>query len=208
MSKCLQDSEKIILDLCGGTGAWSRPYKEAGYDVRLVTLPEYDVRYYQPPKHVYGILAAPPCTDFCISGVRWWVEKDRTRGLLLALSVVAARLRIIDQCKPQFWALENPVGRLPRYIGKYEYTFQPYEYGDPWTKRTCIWGKHNPPIKAPVTPVGKWVGGSASGHEGIVDNPHFLPPDWIHKLPPGANRSELRSITPSGFARAFFEANR
>jgi len=30
-------NERIILDLCGGTGAWSRPYAEAGYDVRLVT---------------------------------------------------------------------------------------------------------------------------------------------------------------------------
>jgi len=35
---------KIILDLCGGTGAWSAPYKEAGYDVRVITLPEYDLR--------------------------------------------------------------------------------------------------------------------------------------------------------------------
>ena len=29
---------KIILDLCGGTGAWSEPYKEAGYDVKVITL--------------------------------------------------------------------------------------------------------------------------------------------------------------------------
>jgi hypothetical protein len=46
---------KIIRDLCGGTGAWSKPYKEAGYDVWLVTLPEYDVRSYRPPENVYGI---------------------------------------------------------------------------------------------------------------------------------------------------------
>jgi len=53
---------KIILDLCGGTGAWSKSYKDAGYDVRLITLPAYDVRTYIPPDNVYGILAAPPCT--------------------------------------------------------------------------------------------------------------------------------------------------
>ena len=35
--------QNIILDLCGGTGAWSQPYREAGYDVRVLTLPEYDV---------------------------------------------------------------------------------------------------------------------------------------------------------------------
>ena len=34
---------KIILDLCGGTGAWSKPYKEDGYNVRNITLPDYDV---------------------------------------------------------------------------------------------------------------------------------------------------------------------
>lgn len=50
----------IILDLCGGTGAWSAPYREAGYDVRLVTLPDTDVRYYRPPQGVHGVLAAPP----------------------------------------------------------------------------------------------------------------------------------------------------
>ena len=37
------NSHKIILDLCGGTGAWSKPYANAGYDVRVITLPDYDV---------------------------------------------------------------------------------------------------------------------------------------------------------------------
>lgn len=37
---------RIILDLCGGTGSWSKPYQEAGYDVRIITLPDYDVRTY------------------------------------------------------------------------------------------------------------------------------------------------------------------
>ena len=51
----IKNKDKIILDLCGGTGAWSRPYKEAGYDVRNITLPDYDVRIYNPPENVYGI---------------------------------------------------------------------------------------------------------------------------------------------------------
>ena len=203
--KLLQN--RIVLDLCGGTGSWSKPYQEAGYDVRVITTPEQDVRYYKPPSRVYGILAAPPCTDFAISGVRWWASKDKEKGLLEALSIVQACLRIIKQGNPTFWALENPVGRLPRYIGKYLYTFQPYEFGDPWTKRTCIWGKHNLPVKTPVEPVGMWTGGSANGKLGIVDHPTFLPPDWVHKLPPTKDRAALRSVTPQGFARAFFEAN-
>jgi len=47
------DEDKIILDLCGGTGAWSKPYADAGYDVRVVTLPDADVRVYQPPNMGY-----------------------------------------------------------------------------------------------------------------------------------------------------------
>lgn len=45
----MDNSKKIILDLCGGTGSWSKPYKEAGYDVKLITLPEHDVLTYEPP---------------------------------------------------------------------------------------------------------------------------------------------------------------
>ena len=56
------ESEKI-LDLCGGTGAWSRLYKESGYEVINVDiLNGLDVRTYNPPPNVYGVLAAPPCS--------------------------------------------------------------------------------------------------------------------------------------------------
>ena len=51
--------ERVILDLCAGSGAWSNPYLEAGYDVRRVDLPK-DVRLLPYPGTVWGILAAPP----------------------------------------------------------------------------------------------------------------------------------------------------
>ena len=76
------NSRKIILDLCGGTGSWSRPYKDAGYEVRVITLPHYDLfetvmreRELEFHNHttseteiinadeVYGILCAPTCTN-------------------------------------------------------------------------------------------------------------------------------------------------
>jgi len=193
---------KIILDLCGGTGAWSRPYADTGYQVINVTLPEYDVRIFEPIPNIYGILAAPPCTVFAISGARWKRSKEE---MIEGLSVVDACIRIIFATKPKFWALENPVGKLIHYLGRYRYTFQPYEYGDPWTKRTCIWGEHNLPVKNPVKPIGQWMGRADT--KGIVDHLDYLPPDWIHKLPPSPNRAKLRSITPPGFAQAFFEAN-
>ena len=164
------------------------------------------MRLYIPPDKVYGVLAAPPCTEFAISGVRWWKSKPQ-RLLDDALKTVYACQNIIKIADPKFWALENPVGRLIHYIGKWRYNFQPYEYGDPWTKRTCIWGEHNIPVKNPVKPVGLWTGGTPSGKLGIVDHLEYLPPDWVHPLPPSKDRQMLRSITPPGFAKAFFKAN-
>jgi hypothetical protein len=111
------NSSKIILDLCGGTGAWSRPYKEAGYDVRLITLPDNDVLTYEPPKNVYGILAAPPCTEFSLAKN----GSPTPRNLKSGLEIVRACLKIIWQCQLQhklkFWAMENPVGLLRQFIG-------------------------------------------------------------------------------------------
>jgi hypothetical protein len=43
MKIIMDNNKKIILDICGGTGSWSLPYKEKGYDVRVLTLPDYDI---------------------------------------------------------------------------------------------------------------------------------------------------------------------
>lgn len=178
--------DKVVLDLCGGTGAWSKPYREAGYDVRNITLPEQDVRLlHHPGEHVQGVLCAPPCTHLSGSGACWWKKKGES-ALLEALSVVDACLRIITITNPEWWCLENPVGRLSRFLGKPKMTFNPCDYGDPYTKRTCLWGNFNHPIKTPVFP----LLGSA-----------------MQAYPPSKDRAMLRSMTPSGFARAFFEAN-
>ena len=104
--------KKIILDLCGGTGAWSKPYKEAGYDVRLITLPDHDVRVYEPPENVYGILAAPPCTEFSFAKNGCHRKRDFTAGL----EIVRRVMEIIWLCRIKgtlkFWAFENPAGYL------------------------------------------------------------------------------------------------
>lgn len=175
---------KIILDLCGGSGAWSSPYMKAGYDVRILTLPNYDVRLLPHFKErVHGILSAPPCTVFANSGARW----PRTETQMInALSVVDACLRAVVIYQPHWWALENPVGKLTRYLGKPTLYFDPCDYGDPYTKRTALWGQFTEPKKNPVEPVEK---------------------SPIHYMTPSPERSAKRSITPSGFAQAFFNAN-
>lgn len=178
-------NQRIILDLCGGTGSWSKPYAEAGYDVRIITLPP-NIRLCCPPETAYGILAAPPCTHLSGSGARWWAAKG-DKALLEALSVVDACLRFVVICKPKFWCLENPVGRLTKYLGKPKMYFNPCDYGDPYTKKTCLWGDFNEPAKNPVEPTKK---------------------SKLHLVSPSPHRGRIRSVTPQGFARAFFEANR
>lgn len=177
-----------ILSLCDYTGEWPRPYREAGYDVITVDIQHgQDVRLMRiddlPP--VRGVLAAPPCTAFAASGARWWAYKG-AEPLLEGLSVVDACLRIIHTLKPLWWALENPTGRLASFIGPPAYSFDPCDHGDPYTKRTHLWGQFKPPCRNPVAPT-----------EG----------SRMHLLPPSQDRAQLRSTTPQGFARAFFEAN-
>lgn len=206
----MDNKDKIILDLCGGSGSWSRFYKNAGYDVRVITLPEYDVTTFQPPQSVYGILAAPPCTEFSILNCK---AEQRERKPEKGLVTVVACLKIIAMSKPEWWALENPRGHLREYLGNPVLTFQPWQYGDPWTKATDIWGRFNMPI---------------AKHEDFEDVPNKLPlytrpnrskPNfaYLHKsaikdIPQlsWANPqtdADFRAITPPGFAEAFFEAN-
>ncbi len=113
MNDTLFNNDKIILDLCGGTGSWSKPYKENGYDVRVIDPQEWleddygtgDVRLFKKPnEQIYGILSAPPCTHFSGSGARHWKKKGK-EPLLEGLSVVDACLRIIFITKPKFWVL-------------------------------------------------------------------------------------------------------
>lgn len=204
---------KLILDLCGGTGSWSKPYKNAGYDVRLVTLPDYDVtrwRFYPEivdlvtNGNIYGILAAPPCTMF--SHARTTAKEPR--DLAGAMDIVRACLEIIAECQYdtptgakttslKFWALENPhKGLLARFLGKPAYVFEPWQFGDPYTKQTALWG---------------WFSEPTQTH---FDKPKTVKFDKlktkeIHGEYYGEyTRTERRAITPAGFAKAFMEANK
>ena len=143
-----------ILDLCGGTGAWSKPYKDVGYDVRLITLPEHDVRTYNPPDNIYGILAAPPCDQFSFAKTT-----GKPRELERGFEVVRACLNIIWKVQMKlkspyaktttlkFWAMENPNGLLKRFMGKPVFEFNPYDFGDQYQKNTNLWGYFNFPNK-------------------------------------------------------------
>lgn len=180
-----------ILSLCDGLGSWSQPYRDAGYDVVAVdALNGQDVRLLAYSDGWHGILAAPPCTHFAGSGARWWKQKGE-RALLDGLAVVDACLRVIATARPHWWALENPVGRLTTYLGPPRLSFQPTDYGDTYTKRTLVWGDFTVP-----------AGGAALGKAAVAKDGSKM-----HRLPPSKDRAQLRSVTPKGFAGAFFRAN-
>jgi len=195
------DSTKIILDLCGGTGAWSKPYKDAGYDVRLITLPDNDVRTYEPPENVYGILVAPPCTMFSLARTRAKKPRDFNEGM----ETVEVCLQIIWKCRKQnklaFWALENPMGYLRQFLGKPPFHFNPWEFGDAYTKKTDIWGYFNFPIKK-----------FTNIDQVMTEDQKLKCSINNRKLPSismitGSKQQTARAITPQGFAQAFYKAN-
>lgn len=160
------------------------------------------------PFEVVGVLAAPPCTSFASSGARWWDTQHDVPGMVAekyglwaaeyfdtpleyATTLVAATEAIIELANPtQFHVLENPIGRIQSETGLPDPVLQwePHHYGDPYTKKTHLWGVFNPNLPtANVEPV-----------EGSL----------ISKLRGDLLEDKLkRSETPEGFAYAFFMGN-
>jgi len=220
------NGKKIILDLCGGTGSWAKPWSDAGYKIIRVTLPDCDVTqtefegemiyFYSPTgkptsyginrKRVYGILAAPPCTMFSFARTNAKTPRDLKEGM----RCVRACLDIIWFCNSiqqatgkkmlplKFWALENPYhGFLSDFLGKPAFLFDPYEFGDGYQKQTALWGNFTEPRKIPF-------------EEMRITKTKFdyLKSKDIHPEVFGKfDRQTRRSITPQGFAKAFYEAN-
>ena len=76
--------------------------------------------------------------------------------------------------------------------------FNPCDYGDPYTKKTCLWGNFNIPKKNPIEPkIVRFQNGKRMS-------------EWYIKTSSLSKeeRTKIRSITPPGFAKAFYEANR
>lgn len=199
-------NNRLIISLYDYTTAWARPYIDAGYPVivwdkkiegcilekfsSLLTLIE------EIGLDVYGILAAPPCTDFASSGARWMEEKDKpSKGYEpfestteKSTALVYIVLHMVDILKPKFWAIENPVGRIERLVPEIKpyrnLIFNPDQFGDPYTKKTILWGEFNNNLqKDLVLPLfGSMISNICAGTR--------------------------RSKTPSGFAKAFYEVNK
>jgi hypothetical protein len=217
----MSNENKIILDFCGGTGAWSKPYRDAGYDVHLLTLPDYDVCRIQLVEggillvkadntmivrrcaDVYGVLAAPPCTEFSLA------KGAAPRDFEGAMRVVRACMEVIWHCRTygnlKFWALENPRGFLRQFMGKPAFTFEQWWYGANTVKAMDIWGYFNAP-RSTVKIRPEKITTNIGYRSNCRDWGSPVIPDEYKPL--NLDRAAARAITPAGFATAFFKANK
>jgi len=133
-----------------------------------------------------GIVAHPPCTRLCNSGVRWLAERNLWGDMRAGAAFFLECLR----GNAEYVAVENPV--MHKYARDIvgcgpSFTVQPWQFGDPAKKRTCFWTRGLPPLK----PTSDLDGKSAVAE--------------VHSASPGPNRWKERSRTYPGIAKAMAE---
>jgi len=129
------------------------------------------------------VICHPPCTRLCNSGVRWLHERNLWQEMEEAAQFF---LECLEANSPKV-AVENPV--MHRYareiIGRGpDFTIQPWNFGDPFKKRTCFWTRGLDPLM-PTS--------NMTAAEAIAE---------VHLMPPSEDRWKKRSITYQGIANA------
>ena len=146
------------------------------------------------------IIAHPPCTYLTTAGAIRVFNKDHTikdqeryeKGIEAAKFFMA----FYEADCPKI-AIENPVPMKCFNLPPYSQIIEPYMFGDPWRKRTCLWLKGLPPLvammEAQVEPLGLWVGSTSARRDPTIKQRYVL----------HSNRDQkLRSKTFPGIARA------
>lgn len=140
------------------------------------------------------MVAHPPCTHLAVSGAAWFKEKIADGRQQEALEFVKELMNApIERI-----AVENPVSVISSKIRKPDQIVNPYLFGDPVPKKTCLWLK-NLPLLVPTNIVEpEYIVGKRDGKKYSV----------IHYQSVGksqAERSKIRSKTFEGFAKAMAE---
>jgi hypothetical protein len=140
------------------------------------------------------MIAHPPCTYLCSSGLHWNKRRperavETEKALVFVRELLAAPIQRI--------ALENPIGCISTRIHKYTQIIQPYEYGHDASKSTCLWLKQLPQLQPTkyvqpriVNGKKRWANQTDSGQ---------------NKLGPSETRWAERSRTYEGIAEAMAE---
>jgi site-specific DNA-cytosine methylase len=123
-----------ILDESGGHPEW-----HIKGDVKEVLKEKWDM-----------IIAFPPCTYLTVTGNRWFnIEKygekaiqrhkDRQEAIDFFMMFANADCDKI--------VIENPVGVMSSHFRKPDQIINPYQFGDAYEKKTCLWIKGLPKLK-------------------------------------------------------------
>jgi site-specific DNA-cytosine methylase len=131
------------------------------------------------------MIAFPPCTHLAVSGARWFKDKKEEQKDALGFICELLEAPIYRIC------LENPVGIISTHVRKPDQIIQPWQFGHPEAKKTCLWLK-NLPLLLPTNVLdlpasGRWENQTPSGQ---------------NKLGPSPDRWKKRSITYQGIADA------
>jgi hypothetical protein len=142
------------------------------------------------------IIAHPPCTYITNAGARWLYaghklnEERYVKGLKGALFFMKMFAADCDKI-----AIENPVPGTIFNLPPYKQVIQPYEYGHPYSKKTCLWLRGLPPLK-PTKLVSDFKPFVSSGSYTKTHDPRYK----------GASRkggaAKMRSKTFPGIAKA------
>lgn len=199
---------KIIIHLCADIGSDSKPYADSGYNIIRVGK-DIGVENFSFKDPVFGVIANPVCTEFSIAS-NFRKITDFEKGMFL----VRHCQRIIKECNPEFWVIENPYsGRLKDVLGPPNYVYEPWEFGSPWTKKTALWGKFNHPKKKYTSweevpknqnlyiKPGRNKPGMAHLHKNSIK---YIPEFSCFQV---KDDMSFRSLCSQNFAKAFFEEN-
>ena len=124
------------------------------------------------------VIAFPPCTHLCVSGARWFKEKQADGRQQAAIDFF---MEFVN-CNANKVAIENPVGIMSNIYRKPDQIIQPWMFGHGETKATCLWLKNLPPLYPTQ----------------IVSERESR----VYYMPPSPHRSKLRSKTYLGIAKA------
>lgn len=136
------------------------------------------------------MIAHPPCTHLSVSGARYFEEKrlDGRQQAAVSFFMLLAKADIPMIC------IENPVCIMATLWRKPDQTIQPWMFGHPESKSTCLWLKGLEPLKAtnilPPPESGRWENQTPSGQ---------------NRLPPSEDRWKIRAKTYPGIAEAMVE---
>lgn len=135
------------------------------------------------------IIAFPPCTHLAVSGAAWFEQKRKDGRQQAAIDF----FMMFANADCERIAIENPVGIMSTVYKKPSQIVQPYEYGHPEQKKTCLWLK-GLPLLQPTN--------------NVYDQMMELPKnkrERLHYLPPSPEKAKLRSKTFPGIAKAMAE---